>query len=101
MVVIPGPAEFLMGSPATEKDRQEADIQHKRRIRRTFAIAATLVTEEQILRFLPSHANAKMKLTPEPSLPHKSTTWYEAAAYCNWLSKKEGIPEAQWCYETD
>ena len=26
-------------------------------------------------------------------------TWYEAAAYCNWLSQKEGIPEEQWCYE--
>src|SRR5262249_45059949 len=23
---------------------------------------------------------------------------YEAAAYCNWLSKEEGIPEDQWCY---
>ena len=26
-------------------------------------------------------------------------TWYEAAAYCNWLSKQEGIDETQWCYE--
>eukprot|EP00913_Durusdinium_trenchii_P023470 g22048.t1 len=24
---------------------------------------------------------------------------YDAAAYCNWLSRKEGIPEDQWCYE--
>src|SRR5262249_51652916 len=23
------------------------------------------------------------------------------AAYCNWLSKREGIPEDQWCYETN
>jgi formylglycine-generating enzyme required for sulfatase activity len=27
--------------------------------------------------------------------------WYTAAAYCNWLSQQEGIPEEQWCYETD
>jgi formylglycine-generating enzyme required for sulfatase activity len=26
-------------------------------------------------------------------------TWYDAAAYCNWLSEQEGIPEDQWCYE--
>jgi formylglycine-generating enzyme required for sulfatase activity len=28
-------------------------------------------------------------------------TWYEAAAYCNWLSREEGIPEDQWCYEIE
>jgi formylglycine-generating enzyme required for sulfatase activity len=25
-------------------------------------------------------------------------TWYEAAAYCNWLSLKAGIPHDQWVY---
>jgi formylglycine-generating enzyme required for sulfatase activity len=25
-------------------------------------------------------------------------TWYDAAAYCNWLSEQEGIPKEQWCY---
>ena len=27
------------------------------------------------------------------------TRLVQAAAYCNWLSKEEGIPEGQWCYE--
>jgi formylglycine-generating enzyme required for sulfatase activity len=26
-------------------------------------------------------------------------SWYDAAAYCNWLSDQEKIPEDQWCYE--
>ena len=26
------------------------------------------------------------------------SSWYDAAAYCNWLSKREGLPEDQWCY---
>jgi formylglycine-generating enzyme required for sulfatase activity len=26
-------------------------------------------------------------------------SWYQAAAYCNWLSEKEGIDEKEWCYE--
>jgi formylglycine-generating enzyme required for sulfatase activity len=25
--------------------------------------------------------------------------WYEAAEYCNWLSKQEGLPETEWCYQ--
>ncbi|MEM9645545.1 MAG: SUMF1/EgtB/PvdO family nonheme iron enzyme, partial [Planctomycetota bacterium] len=24
--------------------------------------------------------------------------FFEAASYCNWLSRQEGIPEEQWCY---
>ena len=27
-----------------------------------------------------------------------SVSWYDATAYCNWLSKKDGIPEDEWCY---
>jgi formylglycine-generating enzyme required for sulfatase activity len=25
-------------------------------------------------------------------------SWYDAAAYCDWLSEQEGIPKFQWCY---
>ncbi len=31
--------------------------------------------------------------------PQVNTTWYEAAHYCDWLSKREGIPKEQWCFE--
>jgi formylglycine-generating enzyme required for sulfatase activity len=44
LVVIPGPVEFVMGSPPTEKDREEDEAPHKRRIGRTFAIASKSVT---------------------------------------------------------
>jgi formylglycine-generating enzyme required for sulfatase activity len=27
------------------------------------------------------------------------TNWYQAAAYCNWLSQQEGLPQSEWCYE--
>jgi formylglycine-generating enzyme required for sulfatase activity len=28
-----------------------------------------------------------------------NVTWFDAAAYCNWLSDQEQIPKDQWCYE--
>ena len=30
--------------------------------------------------------------------PSITVDWYEAAAYCNWLSKKERLSENEWCY---
>jgi serine/threonine protein kinase/formylglycine-generating enzyme required for sulfatase activity len=101
MVVIPGPAEFTMGSPPTEAGRDAAELQHKKRISRTFAIAAAPVTKEQFLRFLPRLDHKEMRRYPDPTCPIGGVTWYEAAGYCNWLSTQEGIPPDQWCYETD
>ncbi|MDZ4850086.1 MAG: formylglycine-generating enzyme family protein, partial [Pirellulaceae bacterium] len=98
MVIIPGPVEFRMGSPVAESGHQAAEKQHNKRIGRTFAIAATPVTTEQFLRFDDKFGD-NQTLSSEPTCPIGRVTWYEAAAYCNWLSKEEKIPEDQWVYE--
>jgi serine/threonine protein kinase/formylglycine-generating enzyme required for sulfatase activity len=98
MVVIPGPVEFVMGSPPTEAGRHDDEVQHKKRISRTFAIAAKPVTVEQFRQFekgyIPPAGN-----TSAADFPVVGISWYMAAKYCNWLSKEEAIPEDQWCYE--
>ena len=101
MVLIEG-QEFLMGSPSTEAGREgeaegTTEKQHRRRIDRTFALAAKDVTVEQFLRFRKNHEYSKL-YSPTPEHPVNSVSWYDAAAYCNWLSAKEGVPEDQWCY---
>jgi formylglycine-generating enzyme required for sulfatase activity len=99
MVVIPGPVEFVMGAPATEADRRADEVQHPCTIGHSFALAATPVTKEQFLRFRPKFSHGDFHRYPEPTCPIGGVTWYEAAAYCNWLSKEEAIPGDQWCYE--
>ena len=98
MIVIPGPATFLMGSPPTEKFHQEDETQHKRRIGRTFAIAAKPITVAEYQHFSPNYSFER-RYAPKPECPVIGTSWFQAAAYCNWLSKQEGIDSKQWCYE--
>jgi formylglycine-generating enzyme required for sulfatase activity len=105
MVVISGPLEFVMGSPAGEADREGGpegtpELQHKRNIDRSYAIAAHEVTVEQFLKFRPDHAYSK-KWAATFDCPVNMVSWYDAAAYCNWLSEKEGIPPEEWCYDPD
>ena len=70
MVVIPGPVEFVMGSPPTEAGRTDSELQHKRRIGRTFALAAKSVTKEQFLRFQPTiRASRDASVIPHADLP--------------------------------
>ncbi len=100
MVLIPGPVEVVMGSPVTEVGRQDNEHQHRKRIGRTFAMSAKSVTVEQYRLFNKDHPIGA-KYTRLAELPIVATSWFDAAAYCNWLSKQEGIPADQWCFETD
>jgi formylglycine-generating enzyme required for sulfatase activity len=105
MVVLPGPMEFRMGSPATEKGRFDLETQHRKLISRTFALAAKPVTLGQFQkhwRAVHRQAyDAKARYTPTDDCPVNYTNWFMAAAYCNWLSDQEGIEREQWCYEMD
>jgi serine/threonine protein kinase/formylglycine-generating enzyme required for sulfatase activity len=97
MVIVPSPVEFEMGSPPSEQYREENETQHKVRIGRTFAVSAKPVTLDQYRRFDPGYA-VLPSFSRLPELPVIAVSWYDAAAYCNWLSKQEGIPEDQWVY---
>jgi formylglycine-generating enzyme required for sulfatase activity len=103
--VIEGPAEFRMGSPATEPERNETMESYRRTvIPRRFAIAVKEVTTEQWQRFLQTHPQHRLapsflkKFSPDSNGPMIGFNWYIAAEYCNWLSEQEGLPRGQWCY---
>ena len=98
LVVVPAGAPFWMGSPGDEGGRMATNEPlHRVRIPRSFAIAAKEVTVEQFLRFQPQHRYA-VKYSPQPEGPMIDVSWYQAAAYCNWLSREEGVPKEEWCY---
>jgi formylglycine-generating enzyme required for sulfatase activity len=97
--VVRGPVEFTIGSPVTEPRRVAGNEPPRRkRIGRTFAVATKEVTVEQFLRFRPNHGWIE-RFSPGPDTPVVSVSWYDCAAYCNWLSERAGILPDQWCYE--
>lgn len=104
MIVLPGPVEFLMGSPVEETGRHADETLHRRRIPRSFAVAAKEVTVRQFKTFLDACPGiqhdwaATDPSSADPDEPIVSLTWFEAAQYCRWLSEQEGIPEDQMCY---
>jgi formylglycine-generating enzyme required for sulfatase activity len=94
--VIEGPVEFLMGSPPTEPNHGYTETLHRRRINRRFALAIKELSVEQYQRFQRLEID---RYSPDPDGPMNGPSWYDAAAYCNWLSEREGLDKAQWCYE--
>jgi len=97
-VVIEGPVEFQMGSPPSEPKREIDEILHRCRIPRRFALATKEVTVEQYQEFLKENPAADQAIhdrySPDLKGPMNLVNWYHAAAYCNWLSRRENLPES-------
>src|SRR5439155_4468852 len=91
-----------MGAPESEPDRHPDEVLHRKRIDRSFAIANRPVTVAEWRRFLranPSNEERDVKrFSPDEDGPIIEMDWYEAAAYCRWLSEQEHVPPEQMCY---
>jgi formylglycine-generating enzyme required for sulfatase activity len=115
MVLISPVRPFHMGSPVDEPRRDEGEMRHLVRIPRVYAISSKEVSVEQFQRYLEQAGQRSKwlealkqrfpryteKFTAWPQNPQFATVWYDAAAYCNWLSKRDGIPHDQWVYPDD
>jgi formylglycine-generating enzyme required for sulfatase activity len=91
----------MMGSPASESSIGDDEVPQIQQIRRSLmASKETTITQfEQFLLEKPEHRyNRVLRRELAPDCPQTFVSWYDATAYCNWLSEKAGIPPEQWCY---
>ena len=107
-VVIPGPVEFFMGStPETDADHNYNETRHRRRIGRSFAIGVQHVTLGEYEKIVADRlrdgltGGVGLAWTRSDDLPVTGMRWFDAAAYCNRLSRAEGIPRREWVYKED
>ncbi|KAA5540743.1 SUMF1/EgtB/PvdO family nonheme iron enzyme [Roseiconus nitratireducens] len=66
-------------------------------IAQPFEISATEVTFTQFRHYRKDQA-CDRRAAPTAECPVHEVTWYDAAAFCNWLSERDKVPQDQWCY---
>ncbi|MEL6111117.1 MAG: SUMF1/EgtB/PvdO family nonheme iron enzyme, partial [Planctomycetota bacterium] len=96
--------EFYSGGPNHRDNRTLFQQKHLSRIEREFAISATEATVRQFEKFLSEtdhYYESGRALGVSEDAPQTLVKWYSAAAFCNWLSEREGIPKSQWCFAPD
>ncbi len=85
---------FQVGASRRERGRRSNEALHPVVLARRFYVAVNEVTNRQFRNFRPSHSSGAFEREDldKPEQPVGKVSWDDAAAYCNWLSGKEGLP---------
>ncbi len=90
------PGSFLMGSERREQGRRPNEVQRRVTFSRPFYLGVREVSNGEFRRFRAAHQSGfigKQSLDLDTQ-PVTAVTFDDAAAYCNWLSRDEGLAEA-------
>ena len=85
--------EFPMGASRREPGRRANEVLHPVRLERPFYIQRREVTNAQFRQFEASHKSGQIEgnsLNREDQ-PAVRLSWQQAASFCNWLSRREGL----------
>ncbi len=87
---------FVMGSPRREPGRRSNETQRTIELKRPFYVGLREVTNREFRQYRSEHASGifreeTLDLDQQPAV---RVSWQDAAAFCNWLSEKDGLPPA-------
>ena len=81
------PGVFEMGAPRSQKGQRANEFQKRINLSKSFYASIFEITNSQYGKFKPS----LRKSLGADNAPVISIDWNEAASFCNWLSKNEGL----------
>ena len=87
------PGEFRMGASRRERGRRANETLRNVRLTRAYYLGTREITNQEFQQFKPNHdsgADVAVVLNGNKN-PVANVTWREAAEFCNWLSKKDGL----------
>ncbi len=90
------PGKLRMGASRREPGRRANEVLREVELTKRFYLATREVSNRQFREFMGQHASGTIggQTLELDSHPVVRITWEQAAAYCNWLSQKEGLAPA-------
>lgn len=87
-------ADFSMGASRRDPGRRANEVLHPVSLRRMFYVQTTEVTNAQFRQFQGGHNSGQIggQSLNRDHQPAVQVSWQQAAAFCNWLSAREGLP---------
>lgn len=84
---------FTMGAARREPGRRANETVHTVSLKRPFYLQTKEVSNAQFKKFRPAHSSGAVngKSLDGANQPVVNVSWTDAALYCNWLSRREGL----------
>lgn len=88
------PARFKMGASRREQGRRANETLRVIQLTHPVYMGLKEVTNREFREFQPDHDSGTFKAIDlnQDNQPVAQVTWEQAARFCNWLSRKEGLP---------
>ena len=86
--------QFMLGAPRRQPGRRANEAERSVRLERPFYLATKETTNGQFKRWKDQHSSTAVKgqTLDMKGQPAAKVSWEDAALFCNWLSRKEGLP---------
>ena len=86
--------QFMLGAPRRQPGRRANEAERSVRLERPFYLATHETTNAAFRRWKDQHSSTAIKghTLDMSDQPVARVSWEDAALFCNWLSRKEGLP---------